>query len=359
MRRVVLSLCALALVAEEARAKDFLLTAVKPDKLVIVDAAARKVARTFTIPGGGPAPATIVPSPDGKVAYVLANRQESVSGIDLESGKQVFRADFSSPGMRVKGMYAVEPSPDGKELFVFQSPVKLGLDEYVVEDTRIAVYDTSAGIGAKPVRTIPAPRRTAVLAFSRDGAKLYAISWDVQILDPKTGEVLGTHGVRHWDRSGYGEPDVLALWPQWEQAGIFSTPYVAPKSNVPSTDPGAFRTGLMTIDLATGDFAMDDFENTGTVIFSSVVNPVRKDEVYMVYSTLTKLDRAKHEIVKRIEVDHTYYAVNVSTDGEEIYLGGTMNDIAVYSTKTLEKLATIEMPGGADQGMASLRIVRR
>ena len=36
-----------------------------------------------------------------------------------------------------------------------------------------------------------------------------------------------------------------------------------------------------------------------------------------------------------------------------------MGDIAVYATETLEKLGTIEMPGGADQSLASLRIIHR
>ena len=62
--------------------------------------------------------------------------------------------------------------PDGEELFVFQSPVRLGLGEYEVQDVRIAVYDTGAGVGAEPVRLLDAPRRTAILAMSTDGSKL-------------------------------------------------------------------------------------------------------------------------------------------------------------------------------------------
>ena len=95
-----------------ALAKDYLLTGVKPDKLVLIDAAARKVEKTLTIPDAAPGPATITPSPDGKIAYVLVNRWESVSGIDLDSGKQVFRANFSGGGRRIKGcLLYTSPSP--------------------------------------------------------------------------------------------------------------------------------------------------------------------------------------------------------------------------------------------------------
>lgn len=354
--RIVL---ALLLVAAPAAAADWILAAAKPDKLIVIDAGARKVVNEITIPKAAPGLGTIVPSPDGKVAYAQIAGYSAVSGVDLESGKEVFRADFGEPGVRVHSIFAMDVTPDGKELFVYQTPVKLLRDRYEVLDTRIAVYRTADGVGAKPVRFLPAPRRIAILGFSPDGTKLYALSWDLHVLDPKTGEVLETHGVRHWKKPDFGEPDVLAAWPLWEQTDVFATPYFVGRTDLEPTDPGAFRTGLLTVDLASGKFAMDEFEDTSVVIFSSVVNPVRPEEVYMAYTTLTKLDREKDEIVKRIELDHTYYAINVSSDGKEIYLGGTMDDVAVYSTETLERLATIKIPGGVDQAISPIRVVRR
>ncbi len=361
---IVLGVIALTASSAPATAKDFLIAGVKPDKLVLVDAAGRKVERTYTLRDGAPGPAAIVPSPDGKVAYVLVNRWESVVGIDLDSGQEVFRADFSTPPSstaspeRVKGI-AAEVSPDGKELYVFQSPVELAPDEYHVKDTRIAVYRTADGTAAKPARVLPGPRRTSLLAFSHDGSKLYALSWDLLVLDPATGKELGRHEVRHWGRPGYGEPDLIDMWPQWETSGILVSPYNVMRSDVPPTDPGAARTGLLSLDLASGAFAMEDFENTTKVIFSGVVNPVRRDEVFLVYATLTKLDRRSHKVVKRIDVDHTYYAINISSDGREVYLGGAMDDIGVYSTDSLKRLGIIRLPGGGDQATASLRLVRR
>ena len=356
---LALLLGGVALVASApAAAKDYLLAGVKPDKLVLVDPVGRKVERTYTLRDGAPGPSAIVPSPDGRIAYVVVNRWESICGIDLDSGQEVFRADFSKLPERVKAVTA-EISPDGKELFVFLSPVELGPDEYHVKDTRIAVYRTADGIAAQPARVLPAPRRTSLLAFSRDGSKLYAFSWDLLVLDPATGKVTGRHEVRHWGRTGYGEPDVLDMWPQWDATGIVVTPYTVMRSDVPPTDPGASRTGLLTLDLASGDFAMEDFENTTKVIFSGVVNPARPDEVFLVYATLTKLDRRSHKVLKRVDVDHTYYAINISSDGREVYLGGAMDDIGVYSTDSLKRLGIIRLPGGGDQQIASPRLIRR
>lgn len=44
-------------------------------------------------------------------------------------------------------------------------------------------------------------------------------------------------------------------------------------------------------------------------------------------------------MVKRIDLDRTFYTVQVSSDGEELYVGGTVNEIAIYDSETLESKA--------------------
>ncbi len=347
-----------AIAATPVLAKDFLLTTVKPNTMVLVDAAARKVVKSHTIPGAG-SPMAVVPSPDGKIAYVLTNRLESIVGMDIDSGKVVFRADFSTKELRVKGMFAMDISPDGKELFVMQSPVKLLPGEYQVQDTRVAVYRTDAGLKAEPARTFSVPRRTVQLFMGKGGDKLYAVSWDIYVYDPKNGRLLDTLKVANWERPNYAPPDVFGVWNQYEQAGIFVNPYFTLRTDMSMEDPDAWKTGMMTLDLATGEFHMDDFESTAAIMFSSVVNPKNHDEAYSVYTQLTKSDLAKDTLVKRVDLDHTYYTINISDDGKELYLGGTMDDIAIYSSQTLEKIGEIRMPGGADMGISWVRIVQR
>jgi quinohemoprotein amine dehydrogenase beta subunit len=352
-------LALIAATASTAEAKDYLLSAAKPDKIVVVDPAARAVHKTCTVPDSGTGMLTLTPSPDGSRVFAITNHWESVTGIDLATCEQVFRADMSSEEERVKATFGMDISPDGSELFVFQSPVRLMTGEYEVQPTRIAVYDTSAGVGAEPVRTFEAPRRTAILATSNDGSKLYAISWDIYVLDPETGEEIDRHPLRTWDRENYSEPDVLDVWPQWEVTDVFSTPYYAVRTDLDAMDPAAYKTGLATLDLETGEFTTQDFEDTAVIIFSSVINPARPDEAYGVYTTLSKIDRANGEVLERIDLDHTYYTVNVASDGSELYVGGTMDDISVYDTETFEKIGEISMPGGADQALASLRVIQR
>ncbi|MCP4769045.1 MAG: quinohemoprotein amine dehydrogenase subunit beta [Gammaproteobacteria bacterium] len=355
---VLVTMC-LVFITGSVEAKEYILTGLKPDKLALVDTKARKLARTYVVPDAGPGPLTITPAPDGSRAYALVNRWESVSGIDLDSGKQVFRANFSGGGRRVKGMFGMDVSPDGNEIAVFQSPVKLDPGEYRVEDTYIAIYDTGDGIDAKPVRTFPAPRRTAILTYSTDGKKLYAIGWDIVIYDPRTGKQLGVHPIRNWQRANFTEPDVLDVWPQWEQAQVFSTPYFTVATDKAEDDPAAYRMGMATLDLNNDKFVMNEYENFAVIIFSTVVNPVRRNEVFGTYTQLSKIDIAENKLVNRIDLDHTYYAINISSDGKELYVGGTMDDIAIYDSETLKKIGSIKFPGGEDMALSSLRIINR
>lgn len=344
-----------------AAAKDYLVTAVRPNILAVVDAKARKIEKMYPIPDTwkGNGPATVTVSKDGKTAYVIHNRWESVSGIDLDTGREVFRADFSTPDMRVKATFAMDISPDGKELAVFLMPTKLLPGEYSVQDTYIAVYDTSSGVAAKPVRTFPAPRRTTILGYSPDSSKLFAFSWDIYTFDAKDGKLLGTHKVRNWGRPNFGEPDALAVWPQWDASNVFAAPYVVARTDKKPGRPDALRAGILTFDLTTEKLAWKEFENASVVLFSAVVNPVRRNEAYTVYSTLTKTDVNKGRLVKRIDLDHTYYNINISSDGKELYTAGAQHDIAVYDTGTLKRIGTIRFPSGNDQGLSSLRLVRR
>ena len=340
-------------------AKEYLLTGVKPDQLVLIDAQARQVEQTYTIPDAGSGVLTLVTSADGKRAYAIVNRWESVSGVDLDTGEQVFRANFSTEEKRIKATFAMDLSPDGKELYVYQMPVRLLPDSYQVEETYIAVYDTSVGVDAEPIRTYPAPRRTAILAASTDGSKLYAVSWDISVLNAQTGQAIGTHRLRRWDRPNYSEPDVLGVWPQWNQTGVYSNPYYAVRTDLSPDDPAAYKTGLFTLDLATNEFRVQDFEDTAVIIFSSVINPVNRDEAFGVYTTLSKIDLAEGKLMDRVDLDHTYYAVNISGDGKEVYVGGTMDDISIYDSATLEKIDVIRLPSGNDMALSSLRIINR
>jgi len=338
--------------------RDYIVTAAKPDRLFVIDPATRSIRSEFRIPEANDFLGTIVPSPDGRIAYVLVNKMESISGIDLDSGKEVFRANLSSPGERVKCVFAFDVTPDGQELIVYEVPVRLGLSEYQVEDTRFAVFNTRAGLDARPVRQFPAPRRIHTLLSRKDGKSFFAIGFDLYELDRATGKPLSQKGVRNWEYTNHSMPDLLAFWPVSEPTGVFATPIY---SSVPPPagkgDPIP-KTALMTLDLTTGDLQYHDFEDTAALIFSAVLNPA-KTEAFGVYSQLSKIDTRSNTLAKRVDLDHTYYAVLVSSDGKEVYAAGAMCDVTFFDALTLQKKGNVRLTGCTDQAITSPRVIRR
>ena len=344
--------------AGASQRSDFIVSAAKPDRLFLIDAAARSIKSEYRIPGANGSLGAIVPSPDGRIAYVLVNRMESISGIDLDTGREVFRANLSVPGERVKCLFAFDVTPDGRELIVYEMPVKLLPSEYQVEDTRFAVFSTRAGLDARPIRHFPAPRRVHTLLARKDGRSFFAIGFDLYEFDRATGRQLNQQGIRNWSYANHSTPDLLAFWPVSEPTGVFSTPlYSAELPTSGSGDPRP-RTALMTLDLTSGSLQYHDFEDTSALIFSTVLSPSR-NEAFGVYSQLSKIDTRTNTLAKRIDLDHTYYAVMVSTDGKEVYAAGAMCDVTVFDSATLEKKANIRLTGCTDQSITSPRVVRR
>jgi len=337
---------------------DYILTGARPDRLLVLDPVTRAVQSDFHIPEANGVIGAIVPSPDGRIAYVLVNRMESVAGIDLATGRQVFRADLSSPGERVKSMFAMDVTPDGRELIVHELPTRLERNEYRVEEPRFAVYSTSAGLNAKPVRQFAAPRRIHLILMKRDGRSFYAIGFELYEYDLQTGGLIAQRGIRSWELPNHSSPDMLAVWPVSEPSGIFVSPVYTEVQEPGSAQSPVARTALMSLDLRTGKLEYQDFEDTAALIFSTVMSPVRP-EAFGVYSQLTKIDTAHHKLAQRIKLAHTYYSVNISTDGSEVYAGGAMCDVAIYDAATLKKKGDIRLPGCPDQVLSSLRVIHR
>ena len=337
----------------DAQARDLIVTGAKPDKLFVIDATTRTVRAEHHIPGANGLIYTILVSPDERTAYVLVDKMERVVGIDLKSGREVFRADLSTPLERVKSFFALALTPDGKELIVYELPTELKPSEYVVQEPRFAVYRTDAGLAAKPARSFPAPRRVHLMFVRPDGKSFYAIGFDLYEFDVRTGKLLETRGIQKWAMADHAQPDLLAFWPVTEPSGVFSSPVYSDMKKDGETVP---MTALMQLDIKTGALAYHDFEPLTALIFSTTMSPDRK-YAYGVYTTLAKIDVEGHKLDKRVPLDHTFYAVNVSSDGREVYIGGTTCDVGFYDAATLEKRTILKLPGCTDQAIASLRVI--
>lgn len=358
MRNLIATTAALCLglAALPALAKDLIVTVAKPDRLYVIDAKARSVETDCKL-DFNLIPGVIVMSPDNTIAYVLADRWENVYGIELATCKTVFVAHQSEGDIKRKTVASLAVSKDGKELYTIRNPVKILVDRYEVMEPELAVYDTSAGLKAKPVRTFPAPRRMTVMATGHDGT-LYAAGHEIYAIDPNTGETSVKIPNASWDRPTYSPPDVLAFWPIGTQADEFLLLYSAAKfTDETQNELADFVWGYETVDLTTGESKIEDFASFEVIMFSAVRDPNDKTKLYGVYTQLSKHDLATKELVKRVDLPHTYYCINISSDGKELYVGGTNDDIGVYDADSLERIGEIILPSGGDMAAGTMHVI--
>lgn len=342
------------LLAGPAAARDYLLVPARPDKLVVVDAEAMRIDKVIQLDDAGPLPGLPVVSPDGTRAYVLMNGMESIAVVDLESGETIRRIDMSSAEERVKGMFGMDLSPDGRTLAVYQSPVRMLVDEFQVQPTRLAFYDAETGALKS---TAPVPRQITLLAWSGDGSKIYGLGRNMHVFDA-TGKQIDEQPIHGWETATYTQPDVLDVWSQFEQSGVMVSPFYAARKDLPAGDPTAFRTGILRQDLDTGELKMQEVEVADIFYFSMAASP-SKDRVYGAYNFLSSFDMTTGKPIKRVPLPHSYYSVNVSSDGKTVWLGGALSDVAAYDAETLERKGEVRMPDGASISLASVRMFTR
>ena len=79
--------------------RDYLLAPHRPNLLAVIDAKKREVVRVHELSGGPPF--TLVASEDGQVAYVIVGPNRRLTGVDIASGEDVFRADLGGGTERV------------------------------------------------------------------------------------------------------------------------------------------------------------------------------------------------------------------------------------------------------------------
>ncbi len=357
-RPFVLAAALVGALAAPAAAKDYLVTISKPGNLYVIDAADRSVTKECKL-DFNVIPGIFVMSPDNTTAYILADRWGGVFGVNIDTCETVFSASQSSSDVRGRVVGSIAVSKDGKEVYVIRNPTKILVDRYEVMDPELRVYDASAGLDAKPVRTFPAPRRMTIMATGRNGM-LYVAGREIYEIDPKTGETSIKIANASWDRPTYSPPDVLAFWPIGTQNDEFLLLYSAAKfTNEKREEIADYVWGYETVNLTTGDAKIADFTSFEVIYFSGVRNPKAPNELFGVYTQLSKHDIETKKLIKRVDLPHTYYVVNISSDGKEVYVGGTNDDIGVYDSTTLERIGEVKLPSGGDVAAGTMHVISR
>lgn len=340
-----------------AEARDLLVTAARPGNLYVFDAAARELVSDCAL-DVNITPAVIAMSPDGRIAYLLVNRWQDVIGVDILSCETVFMARQSEPEIRRQSIASIAVSKDGGRVYTIRNPVRVHPDRYEVMEPEFAVFEADAGLDAQPMALHPAPRRSTIMASGGDG-KVYVAGHDIVAIDPETGAIEIAIANASWDRPLHSPPDVLAFWPIGTQNDEFLLMYTAAVFTDESWEEIAdYVWGYSTVDLTSGATEVRDFASLEVLMFSGVRNPQAPNELYGVYTQLSKHDLDTNELVARVDLPHTYYVINIASDGSEVYVGGTLDDIGIYDTTTLERIGEIMIPSGGDMSTATLHVVR-
>lgn len=332
-----------ALVAEH----EYMVVANYPNNMHVIDLQTDTLYKSCELPDAF-GPGVTQMAPDGKTAYILNNHYEDIYGINLDNCEVTFHAAMSlQQNERTKSIFSFTISADGKELYAVQNPTMLNRDHYRVQPSRLAVYDTGAGLNAKPVRTFPSPRQVTVMQTGADGT-LYMAGADIYKVDVKTGDVDVAIASRNWERPLYAPPDVLYAWPIQSPSRDFTILYTTAKFQDESynLDTADYVYGFMNVNLDTGETETTDFGPITEIYFSGIRSPKDPNLVFGVLNRLTKYDIEKKELIKAAELDHSYYCIAINHDGSKIYLAGTFNDVAIYDADSMEKLGNIQLPGG-------------
>ncbi|WP_116133490.1 quinohemoprotein amine dehydrogenase subunit beta [Tropicimonas sp. IMCC34043] len=347
----------LGLSAMPLAARDLLVTTAKDNTLYVFDATERSLIQSCPI-GGQVMPGVIVMSPDSSIAYLVVNLWEDVIGIDLATCEKVFHAVGSSKDVTRKSMASLAVSRDGTEIYAIRNQVRKLIDRYETLPPEFVVFDAEAGLDAQPKASFEAPRRVTVMAAGDTGL-VYAAGHDIFAIDPSDGTTTVAIPNAHWDMPRHSPPDVLAFWPIGTQNDEFLLMYSAALfTDETMSDIADFVWGYSTVDLKTGETDVRDFASFEVIMFSGVRNPVRPNELFGVYTQLSKHDVDTGELIKRVDLPHTYYVINISSDGSEVYVGGTNADIGVYDTETLERIGEMQIPTGADMAITTLQIAK-
>ncbi len=338
---------------------EYMIVANYPNNVHVIDLQTDKLYKSCELPDSF-GPGVTQMAPDGKTAYILNNHYEDIYGVNLDNCEVTFHASMSlQQNERTKSIFSFALSADGEELYAVQNPTMLYRDHYRVQPARLAVYDTDAGLDAKPVRTFPSPRQVTVMQTGADGT-LYMAGADIYKVDVKTGEVGVAIPSRNWERPLYAPPDVLNAWPIQSPSKDFTILYTTAKFQDESynLDTADWIYGFMNINLETGATETTDFGPITEIYFSGMRSPKDPNLVYGVLNRLAKYDIEKKELVGAAELDHSYYCIAMNHAGTKVYLGGTFNDVAIYDADSMEKLGNIQLPGG-DMAISTSQVFMR
>jgi DNA-binding beta-propeller fold protein YncE len=261
---------------------------------------------------------------DKKFLYVVTKRH-LIHKINLAEKQVVNTIDADGNGWD-RFIYGFELAPDGKSAYVNLLSRTTRKGEAVVAPPMLAQIDLEDG---RIIRSIEVPWGSTALVSVKNSTAMYVIGKDIVKIDvfTKKMKMIGIYPMfeKKWN--------ILPLWDNAvENGGVFMANYYTPDFM-----------GLVSID--TGNGKISDTPLEGPPVFAySVMRSPDKKKVYAVMDELTVIDLETRSYEAVVPIPGgTNYAINVSSDGEKIYVSGGGATTTVYDADSLKPITVLQM----------------
>lgn len=274
--------------------------------------------------------------------YVLEATGENVEIVDLQTRQVVDGFTLSSGNVRVR-IDGLTVHPSDERLILVTKNTTRELDRYVVEGPFILEYD----LATKQVTdTLDWPDgqerdRGFNFRYSPDGETLYFVDDAILALDPETYEEID-----RWDLSqplepGLGRANVSLNSGTYDEPGLATGLFRM-------TDPVQNRSMLGIGRVRLEDRDVDFFTlGTSEPVGNFVLAP-GGEAAYALYTEIGRyefweFDLTEQRLLRRVPfAGRPRMGLDVSADGEKVYVHVAGNTIDVYGVDSFELLRTVE-----------------
>ena len=297
-------------------------------------------------------PTEIVVSEDKTRLYVRDASAKVIEVIDVEAGEVIDSHTLTADSVSVRiGGFAPHPSNDRAVMSLMRYTKHI--DRFTVEGPFIVEYDLEA---KEVTDTVPMPDGATPDAvgfrYSPDGNTLYLFANDIIALDAETYDE-----VDRWELSQPIEPG-LGRGSFGTSSGTYDEPGVA-TSLFRMTDPAQSRRLMGISRVRLSEREVDFFTLGPSEPVGSFVLAPSGDKAYALYSEIGRyefweFDLEAQRVTRRQPFEgRPRMSLQVSADGEELYVYRAGNTIDVYDVDTFELMRTVEF----DEDMLRIAVV--
>lgn len=298
-------------------------------------------------------PTRVLVSEDETRLYVQEASGERIEVVDLESREPIDELTLShdSVTVRIDG-FAPHPSNEKAVLFVKRYTKKI--DRYEVEGPFLLEYDMT---DHEVTDTIPWPDdeprdRGVGFRYSPDGDLLYFFVEDIIAVDADSYDEVDRWEISRPLEPGLGNTGFGVFPGTYDEAGVSTGIFRV-------RDPIQNRSMMGVAEVRLADQEVDFYTLGPSEPVSSFTLAPSRDKAYALYSTIGEYQIWEFDLEgRRVARKHPFagrprMSLQVSADGERLFIYRAGNTIDVHDAQTFERLRTVAF----DEDMIGVAVV--